>query len=236
MDAQDVLPSRLERAKLDMRALMSRLEGNDFGVVLFAGEAFVYMPLTYDINSANVYLDAITTEATTRQGTLMNEAVERAIEMFDAQIGSQSTIILASDGEHHEGDLQVAAQKAAEQGIVVYTLGYGTIEGANIPLYDDEGNLTEYLTDEGNNIVTTYLVEETLAEIALTTGGLYQRAGATGTEIDTLVERISQIEGASLGEKEILRNVERFGLFILLALLGLSLEILLPETRRGSIL
>jgi Ca-activated chloride channel family protein len=226
MDAQDVLPSRLERAKLAIRELMQGAEGNLFGLILFAGDAFVQFPLTSDIDSALTFVDAASSRAISRQGTVIEDALRLALATFDARISSASIIVLMTDGENHEGDPLAVAQAAAEAGITIHVIGYGTPDGDVIPVFDAAGNLVEYKTDRGNNLVITRLNEPILEQIAGAANGLYQRAVPSGVEMVNLQNRIAEIEGDLLATRFQTRPVPRFGVFLALALLALSIEML----------
>lgn len=234
MDAQDILPSRLERAKLDLRDLFTGLAGNDAGMILFAGQAIKYMPLTYDMDAAQIFLNGASTAAISVQGTAIAEALQLALDSFDERISGQPVIILVSDGENHEGNALDVARAAAEQGIAIHTLGYGTPEGAVIPVYDAAGNLVDYKTDAAGNLVETRLDSEILQQIADVTGGIYQSFDGSGAAIQRILSVIGAAQTGPLEDEFIARAVERFGIFAALALLALSLEMLLPEARREA--
>lgn len=231
MDARDVTPSRLERAKLDLHTLFEKLEGNEIGLIVFAGTAFVQFPLTNDVSSAEVFLDAANTGAITQQGTAIDGALRLALDALKTHEPAQSIIVLVSDGENQESDPSLAAGIAAQTGIVIHVLGYGTPEGATIPI-PGPGNTTTSKTDKAGNVVVSHLNEPGLQTIAQLAGGTYQRASGSGQEIATLVNTINQVPGAALGKRTLTRPVERFGIFVLIAVLALTLEMLLPETRR----
>jgi Ca-activated chloride channel family protein len=125
MDAQDVLPSRLERAKLDLRELFAALEGNDVGIVLFAGQAVPYMPLTYDMSAAQLFIQGAATNAITAQGTAIAAALNTALDSFDPRSSAQHIILLITDGENHEGNPRDAAQLAVDDGVIIHVMGYG---------------------------------------------------------------------------------------------------------------
>ncbi len=233
MDAEDILPSRLARARLDISRLFTEIEGNAVGIVLFAGDAFVLMPLTTDIYSASAFLNAASTDSISLQGTGIAQGIQAAIETFDSRSPSQAVIVLVTDGEDHEGDTLAAAQIAAQQGITIHTLGYGNPdEGVPIPIRTETG-LIEFKTNESGQIVLTRLHEAPLQDIADATGGLYQRAGGDTVAITNIANRINGLEGTTLATTTTPRGVERFGIFVALALMALSAEILLSETRRG---
>lgn len=234
MNAQDLVPSRLERARLVIRDLFDGLAGNEIGLILFAGTAFVQFPLTTDTNSAGSFLNAVSTESISLQGTAIEDALRLAMNTFSAQSPAAKVIILMTDGEGTEGDALTAAAAAAEQGIIIHAVGFGDPAGSAIPILDAQGQIAGYKTDTAGSVVLSRLDEELLAQIVERTGGLYQRAGAG--EAAAIVNAIN----GSLEQADVLqtrteeRGVERFGIFVALALLALSLEMLLPETRRTA--
>jgi Ca-activated chloride channel family protein len=231
MDAQDVTPSRLERARLELRQLFDGLAGNEVGLVLFAGTAFMQFPLTTDATSIGTFLSAATTHSISQQGTDLAVALRLAMQKFDQASTVQRYIVVASDGENLEGDPLRASDEAAGQGIVIHALGFGGTDGAPIPVRDEAGNIVTYKADRSGTLVLSALNETDLKAIAERTGGTYQRA--TGRdEVSRLVDTINQSGASSLTSRTQARSVERFGIFVALALLALTLEILLPETRR----
>lgn len=228
MNANDVTPTRLTRARLDVLDLMTALDGNDMGIVLFAWESFTYMPLTYDLNAAEVFLNGISTDMVTAQGTNIPAAIERAMGSFETRSQAQKVIVLITDGESHEGDAIVAAQVAAEENIIIYTIGYGTESGSSIPFFNATGDLMAYHTS-GGQIVNTTLNISLLQDIANETGGFYIPGSV---DKEPLIADIQTLESGDIGEQVITRPIERFSLFVAMALAALSFEMLLPETRR----
>lgn len=232
MDAEDLRPSRLERAKLDLQLLLNELEGHEVGLITFADTAHVYLPLTSDLNAARIFLSSVSTGMTTRQGTAIPIAIQTALSALAVRPTAQQVIILVSDGENHEGEPLAAARQAAEAGVPIYTLGYGLPDGALIPWRGADGALISYHTDAGGSLVETRLEETLLQEIAASSGGFYQRADAGGAAITSLAVLINGLESGTLGERATMQPAEHFHLFLMLAVLALSLEMLLPETRR----
>ncbi len=236
MDAQDLVPSRLERAKLAIRDLFSEADGNLFGLVLFAGDAFVQVPLTSDLDSALTFVDAASTRSVTRQGTAIDDALRLALATFDERISSASIIVLMTDGENQtHNDPAAVAQMAAERGATVHVLGFGTEEGDVIPIMDANGQVAEYRTDRGNNLVITRLNEPLLEEIAAAGNGQYQRVSESGVEVVNLQNTIAGVEAELLASRYQTRPVPRFEIFVALALLLLTLEMLSasPYTMRS---
>lgn len=229
MDATDISPSRLERARFEVLDVLRALEGNDIGIVLFARDAYVYMPLTYDLGAVEVFMNGIETSMLTRQGTNIPAAIELAMGAFELRSEAQPVIIIVSDGESHEGDAVAAAQLAAEEQVIIYTMGYGTETGSNIPIYNGNGDLAGYQT-EGNTgaIVTTFLNTSLLQRIASTTRGFYIPGGV---DMTPLITDIQNLQSGDIGEEVISRPIERFIIFVAIAVAALSFEILLPETK-----
>jgi Ca-activated chloride channel family protein len=229
MDAQDLIPSRLERAKLAIRDLFNGADGNLFGLVLFAGDAFVQVPLTSDLDSALTFVDAASSRSISRQGTAIEDALRLSVAAFDERISSASVIVLMTDGENQIGDPLTAARNAAESGATVHVLGFGTEEGDVIPVYDTSGGVVEYKTDQGNNLVISRLDEPLLRSIAAAGNGTYHRVSASGVEVVDLQNNIAEVEAELLATRYQTRPVPRFEIFVALALLALTVDILLQQ-------
>ncbi len=229
MLAEDLKPNRLARAKLEISELMDRLEGNAIGLVLFSGAAFVQFPLTSDFATARMFLDSAQPGIISRPGTAIAEAIDIAVTGFDEERATQKVIILLTDGENHEGNYSAAAQQAADRGIIIYTIGFGSPDGEPIPKYDFEGNLLDYKRDRAGEVVLSRLDETALQQIALTTGGRYYRAVPDGREIGFLTDAISELQTSELESRFETRRVERFQWFLGLAILALVLSELIPE-------
>ncbi|MFW5772365.1 MAG: VWA domain-containing protein [Phototrophicaceae bacterium] len=234
MDATDIQPSRIERAKLDARRIFESRQGDQIGLVLFAGDAFVQFPLTSDTLAALAFLDAANTNTITRPGTAIASALSLALDTFDARLASEAVIVLMSDGEKRDDrlDLEPVLERAVEPGVQVHAIGYGTPEGSTIPIRDTEGDITGYRVDRADNIVVTRLEEEVLADIAAATGGSYQPATDSGIELVNLLNDLNTLRTAVLESRQEVVRVERFSLFVLLAVVALGVDIFLPETCR----
>ena len=231
MDARDIAPSRLDKAKLTINSIFQASEDNQVGLILFAGDAFVQFPLTTDVQSALAFLDAADTTSITRQGTALGEALDLAINTLDERVSARSIIVLMTDGENHEAPPQPIAQRAAQGNIIVHTIGFGTPEGANIPVLDNNGVITGSLTDGAGNVIVTGLDESILIDIAEITGGIYRRASADGIEIIDLLNAIQAVETDELENRLQIRRIDRFGIFVFMAILFLGVALFLPETR-----
>ena len=222
MLAQDLKPTRLDRAKLEISDMMSRLTGDEVGIVLFSGASFIQFPLTFDYATARTYLRNASPDAITRQGTVIAKAIETAMTGFNEERVSQKIIVIMTDGENHEGDPVAAAQQAAEEGAVIYTVGFGSPEGEPIPVYDSQGNVTGYSEDEQGSVVISRLDEATLQQVSQAGGGRYFRAAERGA-IAGLVDEIQSFQDESLQSEFNRTKIERFQIFLLAGLLSLVL-------------
>lgn len=232
MNAEDVAPSRLMKAKNSIRSLIDRLRGDRIGIVTFAGTAVVQCPLTLDYGAAHLFLDVINTEIIPEPGTSLAAAIQSATSAFSAKERKYKVLIIFTDGEDLEGEVESALQKAKESGVILYTVGIGTPEGRPIPIRDENGLVVEYRKDENGNVVVSRLDERTLAQIALETGGRYYRATTSEGELDAMYEEVSGLEKKEL-ESTVFQNFEdRFQYPLVLAVLCLILEIWIGERRR----
>lgn len=222
MLAQDLKPTRLERAKLEISDMMSGLTGDEVGIVLFSGASFIQFPLTFDYATARTYLRSANPDIISRQGTVIAKAIETAMTGFNEERVSQKIIVIMTDGENHEGDPIGAAQQAAEEGAVIYTVGFGSPEGEPIPVYDAQGNVTGYREDDRGRVVISSLNEATLQEVARAGGGRYFRAAERGA-IAGLVDEIQSFQDESLESEFNRKQIERFQIFLLAGILSLVL-------------
>jgi Ca-activated chloride channel family protein len=232
MLAEDIKPNRLARARLTVEELLDRLGGNEVGLVPFAGAAFVQFPLTADFGTARSFLDAAGPQAISRPGTALEEALRVALSGFPAEIASHRVILLLTDGEGHEGDPLAAARAAAEAGVTVYAIGFGSPAGEPIPMRDANGALLGYKKDRQGETVLSRLDETTLQQIANETGGLYFRASASGDEIAAITNAIAALDTGQIESQFETHGVERFEWFAGLALLALTAEFLLGDRSR----
>ncbi len=231
MLAEDLKPNRLARAKLEITELMDQLDGNEIGLVLFSGAAFVQFPLTSDFATARIFLDAAHPGVISRPGTALAEAIDVAIIGFNENRAAQRVIILLTDGENHEGNVLTAAEKAVEQGIIIYAIGFGSPNGEPIPQYGPDGELTGYKEDAAGEVVLSRLDEATLQEIAQLTDGRYFRAAPDGREISFLSQAIGTLQTSELESRFETRRIERFQWFLVVAILALVVVELIPEYR-----
>lgn len=239
MLADDLKPSRLERAKLEIADLMKRLEGDEIGLVLFSGASFVQVPLTTDYSTALAYLDSAGPDSISRPGTVIGDAIRTATEAFDDKLPSQKVLVLMTDGEDVETDPLAAAREAAEAGVLIYSIGFGTPEGSPVPETNPFGQVIGYKTDAQGNPVISRMDESTLQQVAQAANGRYYRALADGSELDSLLREIDTLQRAELQSRVTVRYIERFQIFLALGLLALVASELIPDrivSRAGRLL
>ena len=232
MTAEDVAPNRLDRAKFAVADLIGRLAGDRIGLVAFAGEAFVQSPLTSDYAAAALFLNAMDTDMISVQGTNLGQAVAVALDAFADTERRHRVLVLITDGEDHEGEVEEAVDRAVEAGVRIYTVGIGSAEGVPIPEFDEAGRPQGFRRDDDGTVVTTQLDEATLRTMAERTGGLHYRASPGGAELEALADEVTGGEGQEFEAEQVTVFDEQYQLFLGLALALLAAEVLLPDRRR----
>ena len=231
MQAQDIQPSRLEKAKFEISNLIQKLHGDRLGLIVFAGEPFVQFPLTTDYSAANMFLDAAGVSTVPEQGTAIAAAINLAVKSFDYNSKSEKVIVIFTDGEDHEGDIKQAIENAKKNNIAIYTIGLGSPDGVPIPIYNDQGQQTGFKKDSKGNIVLTKLDESTLQEIASETGGKYFRGANGRDELDIIYTDLSKIKKTEFGEKRVTDYEDRFYYFLAPGILLLLIEFFKSERK-----
>jgi Ca-activated chloride channel family protein len=228
MQAEDVAPSRLRRAKREIKNLLPALDGDRVGLIVFAGDAFLQCPLTTDYAAVRLFLDVAGPDLVSTEGTRIQSAWRAADAAFEANArGSQElgpraqALLVVSDGEDHTRSVSSIPQKAEEAGVALFSAGVGTPQGGPIPLYDDDGQQTGQKRNARGEVVRTRLEEEALK--ALSTDG-YFRIGRTASTLDNLPAALQQMQQASLGGEEFEEYSEQFQWPLALALLLLLVE------------
>ena len=226
MLAQDYSPNRLERAKLAISRMVDKLRDDRIGLIVFAGNSFVQLPITTDYVSAKMFLSSISTESVPIQGTAMGEAISTALRSFSAQSDKSRAIIVITDGENHEDDPVAAARQAAELGVRVFTIGVGSPQGTMIPMGDGE-----YLEDRDGNPVVTRLDDKVLQEVADAGKGLYVHAGNREFGLDPVIEEISRMDDEEYNSIVFEEYDELYMYFLAVAFFFLVLEMLIGDRR-----
>lgn len=227
MLATDLSPNRLERTKYAVGRVIEGLDEERVGVIIFAGDAYVQLPLTSDMLTAKNFVERISTNQVTKQGTALGAAISLSSSAFSSASEGSRVVVLVSDGENHEDDALLAAQLAAEQGITIYTIGVGSPEGAPIPFEGD------YIRDEKGEMVVSKLDEQTLQQVAALTGGAYVRATNASVGFEEIIDLVNKTEKAKLSIEIFEEYNEMYHIPLMASLVLLLLEfVVLPRRNR----
>ena len=227
MMAEDIKPNRLERAKLAISRLIDKLEGDRIGLIVFAGEAYVQLPITTDYSAAKLFLSTVSTNIVPTQGTEIAKAIDLSIQSFDMENAQNKAIIIITDGESHDEKAIKSSEQANELGIFVHTLGMGLNKGGPIPIYNKYGNRTGYRKDRNGKTIVSKLNEDLLQQISNAGKGTYVRANNSKAGLSTLFAEINKMDKKEIGTMVFTEYKDRFQLFIGLALLLLLTELIL---------
>lgn len=221
MMAQDIQPNRLEKAKYILSQLIDNMEDDKIGLIVFAGDAYVQLPITSDHRAAKMFLSTISTNMVPRQGTAIGSAIDMGIQSF----GTKKTdvgraIIILTDGENHEDDAIAAAKLAAENNIKIFVIGMGTTKGTPIPI----GNTLSFKKDNKGNVVVTKLNETMATTIAKAAKGIYVRADNTNNAFKTVEKQLGKMTQKESQEKVYAQYNEQYQSFAIVGLLLLMIE------------
>ena len=225
MLAEDFEPNRLERTKYAIQKLFESLKQERVGLVAFAGEPKVQLPITSDYRMAQAFTRRLSTSLVAEQGTAIGRALELAMLSYSSQSERSRVMVLITDGENHEDDAIEAAEKAAAQGIRIYTIGIGTPEGAPIEI---DG---EFVRDEEGEMVVSKLGEQMLEQIAATTDAAYVRATKQSIGLEEIVKSINAMERTELTTMRYEEYNEQYQYLLGAALLLLLFDSLILSRR-----
>ncbi len=229
MMAEDIKPNRLERAKRAIAKLTERLRNDKIGLIVFAGQAYVQLPITTDYVSAKLFLDAINTSIVPIQGTAIGAAIQMATKSFTPNFTGSKAVIVITDGENHEDDAVGAAKEALEKKIIVHTIGMGLPQGAPIPVGGSGSR--DFMKDKQNNVIVTKLDENMLTQIATAGGGSYIRANNAEVGLNNLFNEIEKMEKSELNTRDYAEYNDQFPLFILLAAIFILLDFVVLDRK-----
>ncbi len=230
MKAEDIRPSRLEKAKRAINRLVEKLHGDRLGVVVFAGEAYVQLPVTSDHSAAKLFLSNLDPSSVPVQGTAIGEAIDLAVRSFNMENGAKKAVIVISDGENHQGDAIAAAERAAKKNITVHTVGMGSPDGAPIPIYKGERQVGYKKGPNGETVVSK-LNQSMLKRIASAGQGSNVQADNQGVGLNMLMKKIEEMEKKEFDTKVYTEHKDRFPLFLGTGLALLFIELLIPTRK-----
>ncbi len=231
MLAEDVAPNRLDRAKQMLSKLMDNMVNDKVGLVVFAGDAFVQLPITCDYVSAKMFLNSIKPELIKTQGTAIGAALSTSIRCFGQKSDASRAIILITDGENHEDDAVAVAKRAKEEGIQVIVVGIGKPEGSPIPL----PGTNNFIKDRQGNVVVSRLNEEMCREIAQAGGGMYVRCDNTNTATKAIQKELDKLSTQEIETQVYTDYNEQFQSFALIALLLLVIDFFIFNRKNKAI-
>lgn len=223
MLAQDVHPSRLDKAKRLVSNMMNEMKDDQIGLIIYAGDAFIQLPITSDFVSAKMFLDQINPGMITLQGTDIARAIELSSRSFTQREGVNRAIFVITDGEDNEGGAVEAAKEASKQGIHVFVLGVGSPQGAHIPI---QGS-TQYIIDENGDYVTSKLNESMCREIAEAGKGAYIYVDNSSSAQDILNSHIDKLAKTKLDTFAFSEYNEKYQIFLLIGIILLILDVLI---------
>ncbi len=226
MLAEDYSPNRLERAKMAISRVTEKLKDDRIGLIVFAGDSYVQIPMTSDYISAKMFLNTISTGSVPVQGTAIGSAIDLGVRSFSEESDKSRAIIVITDGENHEDDPVSSAKRAADMGVRVFTIGVGSVEGKFIPL-PDGGYITD---DEGNNVVTR-LDNKTLQKIADAGNGVFVHSSNIEFGLEPIIEEIQKMEDEVMTTVTYEEYEELYMYFLGVALLFLIIQMLVGDRR-----
>lgn len=227
MLAEDISPNRLEKSKRMLTRMMDQMQNDQVGLIVFAGDAVVQLPITNDYVSAKMFLESISPENISAQGTAIGSAINLAVRSFTPKEESSKAIILITDAENHEDDASGAAAAAYEKGIPTHVIGVGSTQGTVIP--DGSGRRNSPRKDSKGNPITTRLDEAIARQVAEAGHGVYAHADNSNSAINAVVETLHQMKAAELESHVYAEYDDQFFWFALIAFLCLLANLFITD-------
>ena len=230
MMAEDIQPNRLERAKQAISKLVDRMVNDRIGLIVFAGDAYIQVPITTDYVSTKLFLAAVATDIAPKQGTAIGSAIELGMKSFTPQAESSKALIIITDGENHEDDAIQSAKAAVEKGVIVHTIGIGDPDGAPIPVYSSTGQKS-FRKDRQGNTVISKLNERMLQQIAAAGNGVYVRSSDTRIGLDAIFDEINKMDKQEIDAQIYSDYEERFQYLFGMGFLLLLIDFLILDRK-----
>jgi Ca-activated chloride channel family protein len=230
MLSQDIAPSRLENAKLAIAQLIDNLHNDRIGIIVFAGEAYVQLPVTTDYSAAKLFLNTINTNMVPTQGTAIGSAIDLGMRSFDFKNGTGKSMIIITDGENHEDDAVAAAKNALGKDVTVNVIGIGSAEGAPVPIVEN-GKQVGFHTDSLGKNVVSKLDESMCKEVAAAGGGAYVRATTANSGLNIVMDQIGRVQRKTVDTRSFKDFEDRFQFFLAIALILLIAEFFISNRK-----
>jgi len=231
MRGTDIKPTRLDKSKFEVSQMIQNLKGDRVAIIVFAGSSHLYLPLTTDYEAAHLFLDQIDTNMIPTQGTALSSAIETGLSAFSEDDSKYKVLILITDGEDHEGEAVSLARQASKRGMIIHTIGVGTIAGSLIPNINSSG-ITEYKKDSSGKLVTSQLNEKILEEIAEAGRGAFIRFNNKPANYKNILNQIDSMEKRTVKSHVYSEFEEQYQKFGILSLC-LMITSMLISTRKN---
>jgi Ca-activated chloride channel family protein len=228
MLAEDITPSRLEKSKQTLSRLVDGFSNDKVGLIVFAGEAYIQLPITSDYTAAKMFISSINPQMVARQGTAIGAAISLAVNSFSTNETSEKTVIIITDGENHEDDAVGAATAAVEKGIKINVVGIGTADGAPVPIQPGSNN---FRRDADGNVVVSNLNEDMCQQIAAAGKGIYVQADNGNKALQILQKELNKLNKTELESKVYSEYEEQFQILAWIALVLLVWDFFILERK-----
>jgi Ca-activated chloride channel family protein len=230
MLAQDLAPNRLENAKQAIAQLIDKMHDDRIGIIVFAGQAYIQLPITTDYSAAKLFLNTINTNIVPTQGTAIGAAIDLGMQSFDFKNGTGKAMIIITDGENHEDNAVEAATQAKNKGVNVNVVGVGSADGAPIPIYKD-GQPAGFHTDSVGKPVVSKLNEDMCKDIAAAGSGVYVRANNSNSGLSIVMDQIGKVQRKMYDSKTYKDYEDRFQFFLAITLVLLVTEFFISNRK-----
>jgi Ca-activated chloride channel family protein len=230
MLAKDLAPNRLENAKQAISQLIDNMHDDRIGIIVFAGQAYVQLPITTDYSAAKLFLNTINTGMVPTQGTAIGAAIDMGMQSFDFKNGTSKAMIVITDGENHEDDAVAAANAAKDKDVTVNVVGVGSAEGAPIPIIKD-GKENGFHTDSAGKVVVSKLDENMGKEIAAAGNGVYVRATNANSGLNIVMDQMNRMDRKQYDAKQFKDFEDRFQVLVALAFILLVVEFFISNRK-----
>lgn len=230
MLAEDMAPNRLEKSKRIINEIIDNLHGDRVGIIGYAGSAFPQLPITTDYASAKLFLNEMHTNMVSSQGTAIADAIHLSLDYFDDETKTSRVLVLITDGEDHQGEIEEIAEEAAQKDIKIFTVGIGTEKGARIPIKEN-GVVKHFKRDWNDETVITKMNAKNLKAIAKATGGEYIYGRDVRKVVTKTEDFLAELEKSEFESKEFASFNSQFQWFVGFGILFIILELLLLERK-----
>lgn len=236
MNAEDVRPSRLGKAKFEINRLINRLQGDRIGLLVFTDQAFLQVPFTTDYSALRLFIDIVNSEQMPSGGTNFSAAMRTALESFNSleeqeQGNAANVLLFVGDGENHGPGYESELQNLVENNVVTFSVGIGTPGGSPIPIYNENGTLVAYERDSEGNTVNTRLQSQNMQEIANAGGGEYYEIRSGSDNIEPFFSKLDELERGEFSSQEFADYKNQYQVLLVIGIFFLLITLFFPETK-----